>query len=233
MSLTAVELGRKIKEKEVTVEEAVTAALDAIEKREAEVHSFVTVDREGALKRAKEVQAKIDAGELTGPLAGVPVAIKDNMCTKGLLTTCSSKILYNFVPTYTAEAVLNLEKAGAVILGKTNMDEFAMGSTTETSAYGVTKNPWNTGHVPGGSSGGSCAAVAAEECSYALCGSRLRYRRFDPSAEFLLWRDRHQADLRNGIPVRTDCLRFLPGSDRTDCQGCDRLRDDLRGDRIT
>ena len=145
-----------------------TAALDAIEKREAEVHSFVTVDREGALKRAKEVQAKIDAGELTGPLAGVPVAIKDNMCTKGLLTTCSSKILYNFVPTYTAEAVLNLEKAGAVILGKTNMDEFAMGSTTETSAYGVTKNPWNTGHVPGGSSGGSCAAVAAEECSYAL-----------------------------------------------------------------
>ena len=168
MSLTAVELGRKIKEKEVTVEEAVTAALDAIEKREAEVHSFVTVDREGALMRAKEVQAKIDAGELTGPLAGVPVAIKDNMCTKGLLTTCSSKILYNFVPTYTAEAVLNLEKAGAVILGKTNMDEFAMGSTTETSAYGVTKNPWNTGHVPGGSSGGSCAAVAAEECSYAL-----------------------------------------------------------------
>lgn len=168
MSLTAVELGRKIKEKEVTVEEAVTAALDAIEKREAQVHSFVTIDREGALKRAKEVQAKIDAGELTGPLAGVPVAIKDNMCTKGLLTTCSSKILYNFVPTYTAEAVLNLEKAGAVILGKTNMDEFAMGSTTETSAYGVTKNPWNTGHVPGGSSGGSCAAVAAEECSYAL-----------------------------------------------------------------
>lgn len=168
MSLTAVELGRKIKEKEVTVEEAVTAALDAIEKREAQVHSFVTVDRESALKRAKEVQAKIDAGELTGPLAGVPVAIKDNMCTKGLLTTCSSKILYNFVPTYTAEAVLNLEKAGAVILGKTNMDEFAMGSTTETSAYGVTKNPWNTGHVPGGSSGGSCAAVAAEECSYAL-----------------------------------------------------------------
>ena len=168
MSLTAVELGRKIKEKEVTVEEAVTAALDASEKREAQVHSFVTVDREGALKRAKEVQAKIDAGELTGPLAGVPVAIKDNMCTKGLLTTCSSKILYNFVPTYTAEAVLNLEKAGAVILGKTNMDEFAMGSTTETSAYGVTKNPWNTGHVPGGSSGGSCAAVAAEECSYAL-----------------------------------------------------------------
>lgn len=168
MSLTAVELGRKIKAGEVTVTEAVTEALDAIEKKEKSVHSFVTVDREGALKRAAEVQRQIDEGTLTGPLAGVPVAIKDNMCTKGLTTTCSSKILYNFVPTYTAEAVLNLEKAGAVIIGKTNMDEFAMGSTTETSAFGVTKNPWNTEHVPGGSSGGSTAAVAAEECSYAL-----------------------------------------------------------------
>ena len=168
MSLTAVELGKRIKAKEISVEEAVTAALDAIEKKEKLVNSFVTVDREGALKRAKEVQKQIDDGTLTGSLAGVPVAIKDNMCTKDLLTTCSSKILYNFIPTYTAEAVLNLEKAGAVILGKTNMDEFAMGSTTETSAYGETKNPWNTEHVPGGSSGGSCAAVAAEECVFAL-----------------------------------------------------------------
>ncbi|MBS6961536.1 MAG: Asp-tRNA(Asn)/Glu-tRNA(Gln) amidotransferase subunit GatA [Roseburia sp.] len=168
MSLTAVELGKKIKAKEVTVTEAVTAALDAIEAKEKKVNSFVTVDREGALKRAEEVQKMIDDGTLTGPLAGVPVAIKDNMCTKDLLTTCSSKILYNFKPTYTAEAVENLEKAGAVIIGKTNMDEFAMGSTTETSAYGATKNPWNEAHVPGGSSGGSCAAVAAEECSYAL-----------------------------------------------------------------
>ena len=168
MSLTAVELGKRIKAKEISVEEAVTAALDAIEKKEKLVNSFVTVDREGALKRAKEVQKQIDDGTLTGPLAGVPVAIKDNMCTKDLLTTCSSKILYNFIPTYTAEAVLNLEKAGAVILGKTNMDEFAMGSTTETSYYGPTKNPHNTAHVPGGSSGGSCAAVAACECYYAL-----------------------------------------------------------------
>ena len=168
MSLTAVELGKKIKAKEVTVEAAVREALDAVRAKEEQVHSFVTVDEEGALARAKEVQAQIDAGELTGPLAGVPVAIKDNMCTEGLLTTCSSKILYNFIPTYTAEAVKKLEEAGAVIIGKTNMDEFAMGSTTETSAYGETKNPWNTAHVPGGSSGGSCAAVAAEECSFAL-----------------------------------------------------------------
>ena len=168
MSLTAVELGKKIKAKEVTVEATVREALDAVRAKEEQVHSFVTVDEEGALARAKEVQAQIDAGELTGPLAGVPVAIKDNMCTEGLLTTCSSKILYNFIPTYTAEAVKKLEEAGAVIIGKTNMDEFAMGSTTETSAYGETKNPWNTAHVPGGSSGGSCAAVAAEECSFAL-----------------------------------------------------------------
>ena len=169
MSLTAVELGKKIKAKEVTVVEAVKAALDQIEAVEKDVNSYVTVvDREAALKRAEEVQKLIEDGTLTGPLAGVPVAIKDNMCTEGLLTTCSSKILYNFKPTYTAEAVLNLEKAGAVIIGKTNMDEFAMGSTTETSAFGETKNPWNTEHVPGGSSGGSCAAVAAEECAYAL-----------------------------------------------------------------
>ncbi len=167
-SLTAVELGKKIKAKEVTVKEAVLASLEQIKKHEDVINAYVTVDEEGALKRAEEVQALIDAGELDGPLAGVPVAIKDNMCTTGMLTTCSSKILNNFVPTFTAEAVINLEKAGAVILGKTNMDEFAMGSTTETSAYGVTRNPWNPEHVPGGSSGGSCAAVAAEECFYAL-----------------------------------------------------------------
>ena len=168
MSLTAVELGKLIQKKEVTAVEATEEALAAITAREEAVHSYVTVDAERAMQRAHKVQEQITAGELTSPLAGVPVAIKDNMCTKGLKTTCSSKILYNFIPTYTAEAVLRLEHAGAVILGKTNMDEFAMGSTTETSAYGVTRNPWNTEHVPGGSSGGSCAAVAAEECSYAL-----------------------------------------------------------------
>lgn len=168
MSLTAVELGKKIKAKEVSAVEAAQAALDAIEKKEAAINSFVTVDREKALARAGEVQAGIESGIYTNPLAGVPVAIKDNMCTDGMLTTCSSKILGNFVPNYTSEAVQNLLNAGAVVLGKTNMDEFAMGSTTETSAFGATKNPWNEEHVPGGSSGGSCAAVAAEECSYAL-----------------------------------------------------------------
>ena len=168
LDLTALELGKKIKAGEITSPQATEAVIKQIKAVEEQVHSYVTLDEEGAMKRAKEVQAQIEAGTLTGPLAGVPAAIKDNMCTKGMRTTCSSKILENFVPTYTAEAVLNLEKAGAVILGKTNMDEFAMGSTTETSAYGVTRNPWNTEHVPGGSSGGSCAAVAANECFYAL-----------------------------------------------------------------
>ena len=169
MSLTAVELGKKIKSGEVRVVDAVNAAFDQIEAVEKDINSYVTVyKKEEVLEKAEHIKKLIDEGQLTGPLAGVPVAIKDNMCTRDKLTTCSSKILGNFYPTYSAEAVINLEKAGAVIIGKTNMDEFAMGSTTETSFYGPTKNPWNKEHVPGGSSGGSCAAVAAEECSYAL-----------------------------------------------------------------
>ncbi len=165
---TALEFGRKIKEKEISVKEAVQASLEQIAQKDGLLNCYVTVDEAGAQKKAEEIQRRIDAGELNGPLAGVPVAIKDNLCTAGLKTTCSSRILENFVPTYTADAVARLEAAGAVILGKTNMDEFAMGSTTETSAFGVTRNPWNTEHVPGGSSGGSCAAVAAGECPIAL-----------------------------------------------------------------
>ena len=166
LSLTAVELGKKIKNKEISVVEATTAFLDSIEAKDKDINAFVTVDREGALKRAEEVQKLIDDGTLTGPLAGVPVAIKDNMCIDGMLTTCSSKILSNFKPTFTATAVEKLQAAGAVIVGKTNMDEFAMGSTTETSYYGETKNPWDLERVPGGSSGGSAAAVAAEEIGF-------------------------------------------------------------------
>ncbi|MDD2971332.1 MAG: Asp-tRNA(Asn)/Glu-tRNA(Gln) amidotransferase subunit GatA [Lachnospiraceae bacterium] len=168
LELTAVQLSEKIKRGETTAVLATKAVLAQIEKTESVYHCYVTVDQEGALKKAEEVQQRIQAGELTGPLAGVPVAVKDNLCTRDLLTTCSSRILENFIPTFSAEAVENLEKAGAVIIGKTNMDEFAMGSTTETSAYGVTRNPRNTEHVPGGSSGGSAAAVAGQECFMAL-----------------------------------------------------------------
>ncbi|WP_394918827.1 Asp-tRNA(Asn)/Glu-tRNA(Gln) amidotransferase subunit GatA [uncultured Robinsoniella sp.] len=167
-SLTALELGKKIKQKEISVKEAVCASLAQISEIEDKVHAYVSVDREGALHRADEVQKEIDAGRLKGPLAGVPAAIKDNICTKGIPTTCSSKMLEKFVPGYSAQAISNLEEAGVIVLGKTNMDEFAMGSTTETSAFGVTRNPWNFRHVPGGSSGGSCAAVSAEECFFAL-----------------------------------------------------------------
>lgn len=169
MSLTAVELGRKIRAGEVSATEAAQEALAQIREKEDSIHSFVTVREEDQiLADAARVQKQIKEGTLSGLLAGVPAALKDNLCTEGVLTTCSSKMLAGFQPTYTAEAVHNLEQAGVVVIGKTNMDEFAMGSTTETSAYGVTRNPHNTEHVPGGSSGGSCAAVAAGECSFAL-----------------------------------------------------------------
>ncbi|HIX66552.1 MAG TPA: Asp-tRNA(Asn)/Glu-tRNA(Gln) amidotransferase subunit GatA [Candidatus Anaerostipes excrementavium] len=168
LDCTALELGRKIKEKEITVAEATKAVLAQINAVEEKIHGYVSYDEESALKRAEEVQKGIDEGKYTGPLAGVPMAIKDNICTKGYATTCSSKILENFVPTYSAQAVENLIKEGVVFIGKTNMDEFAMGSTTETSAFGPTRNPWDLHKVPGGSSGGSAAAVAANECFMAL-----------------------------------------------------------------
>lgn len=166
--LTALKLAEKIKTGGATAMDAVEAAFQSIAEKEETLHCYVTLDREGARKRAEEVQRGIESGSLTGPLAGVPVAVKDNICTAGMLTTCSSKMLGSFVPPFSAQAVSALEAVGAVILGKTNMDEFAMGSTTETSAFGVTKNPHNTAHVPGGSSGGSAAAVAAGECFFAL-----------------------------------------------------------------
>ena len=168
LAMTAVELGRAIREGRTTAPEAMQAVLEEIGQKEEQYHCYITIDREGALARAEAVQEKILGGELTGPLAGVPVAVKDNICTEGMRTTCASRILDNYIPTFSAEAVRNLEKAGAVLIGKTNMDEFAMGSTTETSAYGVTRNPRSPEHVPGGSSGGSAAAVAAEECFFAL-----------------------------------------------------------------
>lgn len=168
LAYSAVELSAAIKQGTVTAVDAMAAVLSRIDERESDINAYVTMDREQALKAAAAVQEKIEKGELNGVLAGVPVAVKDNLCTEGMRTTCSSKILENFVPTFSAEAVVNLEKAGAVVIGKTNMDEFAMGSTTETSAYGVTRNPWNIDHVPGGSSGGSAAAVAAGECYFAL-----------------------------------------------------------------
>lgn len=168
-SLSALELGAKIKNREISVLEATKAQLEKIKEKESLYNCYVTVMEEEALKRAVEVQEALDRGEYKdSPLAGVPVAIKDNICTKGVKTTCGSKILYNFVPPYNATVIDKLIAAGAVIIGKANMDEFAMGSTTETSFFGSTKNPVNPEYVPGGSSGGSAASVAAMESFYAL-----------------------------------------------------------------
>lgn len=168
LTMDAVDLSTAIKEKKVSVKEVLDLVFEKIETDEPRYHCYVTIDKEKAYKRAEEVQHLIDEKKLTGPLAGVPVAIKDNLCTKDMKTTCASKMLKHFTPTYSAKAVENLEKAGVIVIGKTNMDEFAMGSTTETSFFGPTKNPWNDAHVPGGSSGGSAAAVAAGECFFAL-----------------------------------------------------------------
>ena len=166
LELTALELGAAIKGGEVSVEEAVRTALEAMEDREEALNSFITRTGEQALERAKALQAGVKGA--ASPLYGVPMAIKDNICTKGVRTSCASKILGDFAPPYDAGAAERVEQAGAVCLGKLNMDEFAMGSTTETSFCGPTRNPWDLERVPGGSSGGAAAAVAGRECWFAL-----------------------------------------------------------------
>ena len=166
--MTALQLAEKIKQHQIGVLDGVKTVFDQIEKKEGKVHAYLDTYKKEAYARAKQVEKGIADGTYTGPLAGVPIAVKDNICIQGKETTCASKILQGFIPQYNADVIERLEKAGMVIIGKTNMDEFAMGSTTETSAYGVTRNPWNLEHVPGGSSGGSCAAVAAGEAYMAL-----------------------------------------------------------------
>ncbi|MEG2396514.1 MAG: Asp-tRNA(Asn)/Glu-tRNA(Gln) amidotransferase subunit GatA [Oscillospiraceae bacterium] len=161
-AMTALEISSAIKEKKISVKDAVMSFFDAIDKVDEKYHCYNTVCKEEALKRADEVQIGIDNGKYKGLLAGVPIGIKDNICTKDIKTTCSSKILENFLPVYNATVVERLNSEGMVIIGKLNMDEFAMGSTTETSYTGVTHNPWDENKVPGGSSGGAAAAVAAK-----------------------------------------------------------------------
>ena len=165
---TALTLSEQIRKKEISVREGLDATFEIIDQKEKSLHAFLSVDREGAYKEADRLQEKVSTGEALGPLFGVPVAVKDNLCTKGIRTTCGSKMLENFVPPYDGAAVQSLREAGMIVIGKTNMDEFAMGNTTETSYFGCTKNPRNEAYVPGGSSGGSAAAVAAGECLVAL-----------------------------------------------------------------
>ena len=166
--LTAIEVSEKIRSGDLSAEEYLYSILERIKHVEGEIHAFVTVVEENALETAREIDRKVKRGEDLGSLAGVVVAVKDNICTRGIRTTCSSRMLENFVPPYDATVIERLKAADAIIIGKTNMDEFAMGSTTETSYFGVTRNPWNLNKVPGGSSGGSAAAVIAEETTVAL-----------------------------------------------------------------
>lgn len=166
--LTALELGRKIKSGEVSVAEAATAYLDAIGAKDGDINAYITVTRDEAQKRAEEVQKQIDSGELDSPLAGVPVALKDNISTNGIKTTCASKMLGDYEPPFNATIVDKLNAAGAVVIGKLNMDEFAMGNTNETSFYGPVKNPWDFEKVSGGSSGGAAASVASDMTPYSI-----------------------------------------------------------------
>jgi aspartyl-tRNA(Asn)/glutamyl-tRNA(Gln) amidotransferase subunit A len=162
------ELHQQLITKQRSAVEITQAALDRIQAVEAKVQSFIQVTADRALEQAQQVDAQIAAGEAIGLLAGIPMGIKDNLCTKGITTTCGSRILQNFVPPYESTVTAKLAAAGAVMVGKTNLDEFAMGGSTENSAFHLTMNPWNLECVPGGSSGGSAAAVAAGECTVSL-----------------------------------------------------------------
>ncbi|GHU67126.1 glutamyl-tRNA(Gln) amidotransferase subunit A [Clostridia bacterium] len=168
LSHSALELGRLVQSRQVGVEELTRAALDAAMTSNGEINAFITFNKDEALSQARAIQSRIDSGEIMPKLAGVPVAVKDNINTRGLLTTCASRILDGYTPMYDATVVERLRDAGAVMIGKLNMDEFAMGSTTETSAYGPARNPWDTSRCPGGSSGGAAAAVAAGVVSFTL-----------------------------------------------------------------
>jgi aspartyl-tRNA(Asn)/glutamyl-tRNA(Gln) amidotransferase subunit A len=165
--LTIEQASGLLEKKEISSVELTRAVLDRIDAVEDKVAAYLTVDSDGALAQAEEADQRLAAGS-GGPLTGIPLGIKDLMCTKGLRTTCASRILENFIPPYDATVITRLKNAGAVLVGKLNMDEFAMGSTTEHSGFKVTRNPWNLERIPGGSSGGSAAAVAADMCLGAL-----------------------------------------------------------------
>ena len=216
LKLSAAEMARKLRAGETTSVELTQACLDRIRAVDARVGAFLSVDDEGALAAARDVDARRAAGESLHRFAGVPIAVKDNMVTRGKPTTCASKILEGWLPPYDATVVERLREVGLPIVGKTNMDEFAMGSSTERSAYGATHNPWDLDRIPGGSSGGSAAAVSAFMVPWALgsaTGGSIRH-----------WDRRSEADLRGRLALRPRRHGLLPGPDRA-------LRQKRRGRR--
>lgn len=166
--LTVHELQEKLKNNELTITEINKAYIDRINEKEKDVQAFITLTTDEALEKSKNIEEKINKGEIKGELAGIPIGIKDNMCINGVKTTCASKMLENFIAPYNATAIEKINDENMISLGKTNMDEFAMGSSTETSYFKKTKNPWDLSRVPGGSSGGSAAAVASNLVPWAL-----------------------------------------------------------------
>lgn len=166
-TLNAGQVVSAVKSREFSAEEYISQLLERIEKVERKINAFVTINK-NAIERARMIDKKIRDGEQLGPLAGIAISIKDNISTNGIKTTCASRMLEGYIPPYDATVVKRLQEAGAIIIGKTNLDEFAMGSTTEFSRHGTTRNPWDISRVPGGSSGGSAASVAALECAVSL-----------------------------------------------------------------
>ena len=198
--LTIHELREMLVKRQVSAVDLTKDVLDRIEKVEDKVRAYISLDPEGALSQAEAADKKLKEGT-GGALCGIPLSIKDVLCTKGMQTTCGSRILENFVPPYDATAIVKLKQADAVLLGKVAMDEFAMGSTSENCAFGPPKNPWHTEYICGGSSGGSAASV-------------------HPPAGLPLWSRWLETNLWQGVPLRPGGICLLPGPDRPPDQEC-------------